>query len=118
MARLEQFRRPPELQCMLQSLASRLAPSGAVEVKIFREKWRIGRGPVACGISIRNHRGMSALQSLDEVRIGKAYFAGDLGLEGDCTTFAKILVTFWLRSAVPIETRRNPDAGPGAKHSK
>lgn len=59
----------------------------------------MGSGPAAFRIEAVTRRGLAALQSLDEVRIAKAYFDGDLNFEGD------LLAAFSLRSML---TDRHP----------
>jgi cyclopropane-fatty-acyl-phospholipid synthase len=44
---------------------------------------RVGRGAVKFRVTARNARGVAALKSLDEIRIGEAYLFGDLDIDGD-----------------------------------
>jgi len=44
---------------------------------------RAGTGELAFCVDVRNERGLSAIKSLDELRIGEAYMNGDIDLEGD-----------------------------------
>lgn len=50
-------------------------PSGSVQ--------RFGQGVPCFQLTLRNRRGLKALRSLDEGRVGDAYLAGDLDIDGD-----------------------------------
>ncbi len=52
----------------------------------------VGEGEPEFDLYIRNDRGMSALRSLEELRIADAYVRGDLDLEGD------VVKAMWLRN--------------------
>jgi len=54
---------------------------------------RIGSGPVKFRLAINNRRGMSALGSMDEKRIGEAYLDGDITLEGDLVAALNLRTT-------------------------
>jgi cyclopropane-fatty-acyl-phospholipid synthase len=77
------FEPPTRLKRILESLASSLPPDTAFELELSGEKRRIGDGPVKFQIAVHNRRGVSALSSLDEKRIGEAYLDGDITVEGD-----------------------------------
>src|SRR6476620_8678038 len=46
---------------------------------------RTGEGDVRFRLVFENEKAVAALKSLDEMRIGNAYLAGDLSIEGDLT---------------------------------
>ena len=48
-----------------------------------RPATRIGKGEQKFKVIARNQRAVTAIRSLDEVRIGEAYLFGDLDIEGD-----------------------------------
>jgi cyclopropane-fatty-acyl-phospholipid synthase len=50
-------------------------PSGSVQ--------RFGQGAPSFHLTLRNRRGLKALRSLDEGRVGDAYLAGDLDIDGE-----------------------------------
>src|SRR6516162_4396262 len=74
---------PRPLQRLLESLASALPLDSAFEVDIAGDTQRIGHGRVKFRLAVHNQRGVSALRSLDEKRIGEAYLDGDISLDGD-----------------------------------
>ncbi|MFY9553303.1 MAG: class I SAM-dependent methyltransferase [Blastocatellia bacterium] len=74
---------PTRLKRILESLNSSLPPDTAFEVALSGEELRIGEGRVKFRVAIHNRRGMSALSSLDEKRIGEAYLDGDITVQGD-----------------------------------
>lgn len=74
---------PTRLKRILESLNSSLPADTAFEVEIGGEELRIGDGQVKFRVAIHNRRGVSALSSLDEKRIGEAYLDGDITIEGD-----------------------------------
>src|SRR5688500_11067799 len=52
----------------------------------------VGEGEPEFDLYIRNDHGMSALRSLEELRIADAYVRGDLDIEGD------VVKAMWLRN--------------------
>ena len=76
-------RGPARLSRILESLASSLPSDTAFEVRHGGEATRVGNGEVKFSVTIHNVRGMSALTSMDEKRIGEAYLDGDITIEGD-----------------------------------
>ena len=74
---------PARLKRMLKSVESSLPFKTAFEVELSGERFRIGDGRVEFRVSIHNRRGISALSSFDEKRIGEAYLDGDITIEGD-----------------------------------
>src|SRR5262245_21714362 len=82
-ARIARFTPSARLGRALDSLAADLPAGTAFEVEIGGERRRFGTGPVTFGLTVHSTRGMSALGSLDEKRIGEAYLDGDISLEGD-----------------------------------
>jgi cyclopropane-fatty-acyl-phospholipid synthase len=77
------FDLPARLNKMLESLGSSLPADTAYELELNGERKRIGNGPVKFRVAIHNRRGVSALASMDEKRIGEAYLDGDITVEGD-----------------------------------
>jgi cyclopropane-fatty-acyl-phospholipid synthase len=71
------------LKRLLESLGSSLPSDTAFELEWDGAQTRIGSGPVKFRVAINNRRGMSALGSMDEKRIGEAYLDGDITIEGD-----------------------------------
>ena len=71
------------LNRILESLASSLPADTAFDLELGRQQLRIGEGRVKFRVAIHNRRGMSALSSLDEKRIGEAYLDGDITVQGD-----------------------------------
>ena len=82
-ARAAGYELPGRLKRMLKSVESSLPPNTAFEVDLSGERFCIGDGRVAFRVSIHNRRGVSALSSLDEKRIGEAYLDGDITIDGD-----------------------------------
>src|SRR5215467_8230217 len=74
---------PARIKKTLESLGSSIPPDSAFELEMNGACTRIGSGPVKFRVAIRNRRGISALASMDEKRIGEAYLDGDITLEGD-----------------------------------
>jgi cyclopropane-fatty-acyl-phospholipid synthase len=74
---------PARLKRILNSLASNLPGDTAFEVEVNGVRHRIGDGRIKFRVAIHNQRGISALSSLDEKRIGEAYLDGDIAIEGD-----------------------------------
>src|SRR4030095_5519385 len=70
------YKTPARLKRTLESLASALPRDTAFEVELRGELMRIGRGRVRFRVAVHNRRGVSALSSLDEKRIGEAYLDG------------------------------------------
>ena len=77
------FEPPARLKRIMESLASSLPPDTAFELELNEVTHRIGNGTVKFRVAIHNQRGLSALSSLDEKRIGEAYLDGDISIEGD-----------------------------------
>ena len=77
------FEPPTRLKRILDSLASSLPPNTAFELELDGVPRRIGDGAVKFRVAIHNQRGVSALSSMDEKRIGEAYLDGDISIEGD-----------------------------------
>jgi len=44
---------------------------------------RFGRGAPSFRVTLKNHRALRALSSLDEGRFGDAYLSGDIDIDGD-----------------------------------
>src|SRR5882724_5054490 len=74
---------PARLKRLLKSLASSLPSGTAFEVELGGEQMRIGDGRVEFRVAVRNGRGVAAMSSLDEKRIGEAYLDGDISIEGN-----------------------------------
>src|SRR4029453_15592051 len=87
------------LSRILGSLASSLPANTAFDVELGGEQLRIGAGEVNFRVAIHNRRGVSALSSLDERRIGEAYLDGDITVQGD------LVAAFDLRASL---TDRHP----------
>jgi len=51
---------------------------------------RFGSGETACRLVVRDRDGMAALASLDETRVGLAYMAGHVDLEGDMLALLRL----------------------------
>jgi cyclopropane-fatty-acyl-phospholipid synthase len=77
------FEPPARLKRILESLASSLPPDTAFELELDGVPHRIGNGSVKFRVAVHNRRGMSALSSMDEKRIGESYLDGDITIEGD-----------------------------------
>ncbi|HKQ77945.1 MAG TPA: class I SAM-dependent methyltransferase [Blastocatellia bacterium] len=72
------------LEVKIAALADGLLDGQAFELQLSGgAPRRIGTGEVAFRLAAHNERGMAALSSLDERRIGEAYLDGDLDLDGD-----------------------------------
>lgn len=74
---------PGRLKRMLKSLESSLPLDTSFDVEFGDEGFRVGEGRVAFKLAIHNARGVRALCSFDEKRIGEAYLDCDISLEGD-----------------------------------
>src|SRR5215468_785682 len=98
-ANASRYEPPARLKPILESLASELPRDTAFEVEFGSERLRIGAGQVKFRVAIHNRRGVSALCSLDEKRIGEAYLDGDITVEGD------LVAAFDLRAGL---TDRHP----------
>jgi cyclopropane-fatty-acyl-phospholipid synthase len=71
---------------LLGSLAGGLPDGRAFELQLPGHALRkFGDGEAAFRLTAHDRRGLSALASLDECRIGEAYLDGDLDLDGDLT---------------------------------
>jgi len=68
---------------VLESLGSSLPAGSAFELEMNGSLKRIGSGPASFRVAVHNGRGVSALASMDEKRIGEAYLDGDISVEGD-----------------------------------
>jgi cyclopropane-fatty-acyl-phospholipid synthase len=82
-AGIRDFEPPARLKRIIESLASSLPPGTAFEMELDGVTQCIGNGTVKFRVAIRNRRGLSALSSMDEKRIGEAYLDGDICVEGD-----------------------------------
>jgi len=71
------------LKRIMASLAPGLPPDTAFELELNQVPHRIGNGTVKFRVAVHNRRGVSALSSMDEKRIGEAYLDGDISIEGD-----------------------------------
>jgi cyclopropane-fatty-acyl-phospholipid synthase len=80
---LGDYKSTRSLSRILESLASSLPADTAFDVALGDQQLRIGEGPVKFRVAIHNRRGLSALSSLDEKRIGEAYLDGDITVQGD-----------------------------------
>lgn len=78
----------PELPRAFENVLVKSLPEGvAFELQLpGQPAVRLGNGPVAFRVVAKNAAAVSALKSLDEVRIGEAYLFGDLDIEGDLMT--------------------------------
>src|SRR5215467_9293652 len=83
MAGVRGYEPPLRLKRVLESLASTLPPEAAFELDFNGSVHRIGNGTVKFRVAIHNSRGVSALASMDEKRIGEAYLDGDITVDGD-----------------------------------
>lgn len=67
-----------------KTLAKSLPGGSAFEVQFPSQPvLQVGEGSVRFRVTARNARAVSALKSLDEIRIGEAYLFGDLDIDGD-----------------------------------
>ncbi|HMG34926.1 MAG TPA: class I SAM-dependent methyltransferase [Blastocatellia bacterium] len=87
------------LKRILKSLEDALPPQKAFDLDLLGEQMRIGSGDVSFKVTIHNRRGLSALGSMDEKRIGEAFLDGDITIEGD------LMAAFDLRRSL---TDRHP----------
>lgn len=71
------------LKRIMDSLASSLPPDAGFDLELNGVAHRIGNGTVKFRVVVHNGRGLSALTSMDEKRIGEAYLNGDISIEGD-----------------------------------
>src|SRR5262249_567892 len=76
---------PTRLKRIIESLASSLPPDTAFELELDGLLRRTGDGAVKFRVTVHNRRGVSALTSMDEKRIGEAYLDGDISIDGDLT---------------------------------
>lgn len=77
------YKPPARLKRILESLASSLPPDTAFELELNGTQQSVGNGNVKFRVAIHNRRGVAALTSMDEKRIGEAYLDGDITIEGD-----------------------------------
>ncbi len=82
-AGVERIETPARLKRLSESLATSLPPNTAFELEFDGVRNRIGNGIVKFRVAIHNQRGVTALGSMDEKRIGEAYLDGDISVEGD-----------------------------------
>jgi len=82
-AGIEGFEPPARLKRIVESLMPSLPPDAAFDLELNGVSHRIGNGTVKFRVAIHNRRGLSALSSMDEKRIGEAYLDGDISIEGD-----------------------------------
>ncbi|HET9531239.1 MAG TPA: class I SAM-dependent methyltransferase [Blastocatellia bacterium] len=82
-AGIEGFEPSARLKRILGSAASGLAPDTAFDLELDGGRLRVGAGQVKFRVVIHNRRGVSALSSIDEKRMGDAYLDGDISIEGD-----------------------------------
>jgi cyclopropane-fatty-acyl-phospholipid synthase len=99
-AGVERFETPARLQRFLEPLASSLPPNTAFELELNGVPSRIGNGIVKFRVAIHNQRGVSALSSMDEKRIGEAYLDGDISVEGDLVAALDLRTTLTDRHAL------------------
>jgi cyclopropane-fatty-acyl-phospholipid synthase len=71
----------PRLRQVLAKFAD--APQAFELTLPDNRQFRCGNGPVVAHVNAKNFRGISALASLDEGSIGRAYVEGDLDLNGN-----------------------------------
>lgn len=93
------FEPTARLKRIMESLASSLPSNTAFELELNGAEHRIGKGDVKFRVAIHNQRGVAALSSMDEKRIGEAYLDGDISVEGD------LMAAFDLRTTL---TDRHP----------
>jgi hypothetical protein len=80
----ESLLKTTRIEKVLASISDSSADGAAFEIKLpGRPLQRFGTGEPAFRLTVHNHRGISALASLDERRIGEAYLEGALDLDGD-----------------------------------
>ena len=82
-AGVERVEPPARLKQIIDSLASSLPPDTAFELELDGAPRRIGNGAVKFRVAIHNQRGLAAITSMDEKRIGEAYLDSDISIEGD-----------------------------------
>ena len=80
---IEKVEPPARLNRILNALAASLPPDTAFEFELNGVTRRVGDGAAKFRVAVRNRRGLSALGSMDEKRIGEAYLDGDISIEGD-----------------------------------
>lgn len=81
---LDAPRSTPLPAAVVRALAKSLPEGTALELQFPGEPpQQVGRGIVKFRVSATNARGVAALKSLDEIRIGEAYLFGDLDIDGD-----------------------------------
>ncbi len=78
-----------------KKLIESLPEGSAFEMQLpGQPPWRLGGGAVKFGVTANNAHAVSAIKSLDEIRIAEAYMSGDLDIEGD------LLAAFDLRNSL------------------
>jgi cyclopropane-fatty-acyl-phospholipid synthase len=74
------------LEKTMASLGRHLPAGSAFEFCLPGRPWRLaGEGDVLFRLGFMNEKAVAALKSMDEMRIGEAYLAGDISIEGDLT---------------------------------
>jgi cyclopropane-fatty-acyl-phospholipid synthase len=79
---------------ILNSLALALPSNAAFDFEFEGARHRVGAGEVKFLVTIENRRGLAALTSMDERRIGEAYLDGDISIEGDLLTAFDLRANF------------------------
>ncbi len=75
---------PNFLERRIAGLGASLAAGTAFEFQMpGRRAVRVGTGDIKFRVVARNELAVSALRSMDELKIGEAYVAGDLDIDGD-----------------------------------
>src|SRR5215469_3639014 len=87
------FDPPAKIKKALESLSSSIPPDTSFELDLNGARTRIGTGVVKFRVVIHSRRGMSALASIDEKRIGEAYLNGDITVEGDLVAALNLRTT-------------------------
>ena len=77
------YKKRARLMQFMESLVSSLPPDTAFELELNGTQQSVGNGNVKFRVAIHNRRGVAALTSMDEKRIGEAYLDGDITIEGD-----------------------------------
>jgi cyclopropane-fatty-acyl-phospholipid synthase len=79
----ESIKSSTRLERLLDLLSSNLKEGKAFEFELDGLRRKVGNGAVKFRVAINNRRGLFAVTSMDEKRIGEAYLDGDISLEGD-----------------------------------
>src|SRR5262249_35055873 len=91
---IKRFEPSSPLKRILKSLALSLPQNAAFDFEFEGEQHRIGAGQVKFRVAIEKRRGLAALTSMDEKRIGEAYLDGDISIEGDLLTAFDLRANF------------------------